>query len=124
MPDSPLTLELLDDRTVYRPGEPIAGVAAWNVPDPIRQIEVHLCWHTEGRGTEDVSVVETVVFDNPSPVDAKPFRLTAPGGPYSYEGRLIAIRWEVELLGKGVKDMARIEVIVSPNGEPFGLPAA
>ena len=123
MPDFPLTLELLDDRTAYRPGEPIVGVAAWNVPNPIRQIEVHLCWHTEGRGTEDVSVVETVFFDNPSPTDAKPFHLTAPIGPYSYEGHLIAIHWAVELVGKGMKDIARLGVIISPSGESFGLPA-
>lgn len=122
MPDCALTLELLDDRIAYRPGEPIAGVAAWNIPGPIRQIEVHLCWHTEGRGTEDVSVVETVVFDNPSLIDAKPFRLSAPIGPYSYEGRLIAIHWAVELVGKGVPDIARIAVVISPNGEPFTLP--
>lgn len=120
MHDPPLTLELLDGRTAYYPGEPMDGIAAWrNLPHRVRRVEVHLCWHTEGRGTEDVAIVETVGFDNPSPVDAKPFRLTAPAGPYSYDGRLIAIRWTIELVAEGVRDLAQIAVIISPNREPF-----
>ncbi len=123
MPDSRLTLELLDDRTAYYPGETINGVASWEFPHPVRRIEVHLCWHTEGRGTEDGSVVETVGFDAPTPVGAEPFRLPVPAGPYSYDGRLIAIRWTVELIAVGVKDLARVSITISPTQEPFVLPA-
>ncbi|MDY0169754.1 MAG: hypothetical protein RBS80_24635 [Thermoguttaceae bacterium] len=123
MPENPLTLELLDNRTAYYPGEAMDGIVAWDVPGHVRSIEVHLCWHTEGRGTEDAAVVETVVFDNPQPVDAQPFHLTAPIGPYSYDGRLIAVRWAVEAVAKGVRDLARIEVTISPTRESFVLPS-
>ncbi len=123
MPESPLSLELLDDRTAYCPGEVIAGVAAWELAGPVRQIEVHLCWHTEGRGTEDASIVETIGFDAPLPVDAQPFRFVVPEGPYSYDGRLIAIRWAVELTAQGEKDAARIAITISPTREPFVLSA-
>ncbi|MDZ7616585.1 MAG: hypothetical protein U1E05_06240 [Patescibacteria group bacterium] len=123
MADNALKLELLDNRTAFCPGEAIHGVAAWEAPDRVRRIEVHLCWHTEGRGTEDASVVETIGFDNPAPVDAQPFQLTAPIGPYSYDGRLIAIRWAVELVAKGIKDVARVDLTISPTREPFVLPA-
>ena len=123
MPDTPLKLELLDNRTAYCPGESIDGIAAWDVPSHVRRIEVHLCWHTEGRGTEDASVVETIKFDNPSPVDAQPFQLTAPIGPYSYDGRLITVRWAVELVAKGIGDLARIDLTISPTRESFALPA-
>ena len=123
MPDTPLTLELLDEEAAYYPGDSIEGIASWAFPHPVERIEVHLCWHTEGRGTEDASVVETVEFDYPPPVGAKPFRLSAPAGPYSYDGRLIAIRWAVELVAVGVKDVAQVAVTISPTREPFVLPA-
>ncbi len=123
MPDNPLSLELLDDRTAYYPGEAIEGIASWVFPHPVERVEVHLCWHTEGRGAEDASVVETVGFDHPPPVGAKPFRLSAPAGPYSYDGRLIAIRWTVEVVAAGVKDVAQMPVTISPTLEPFVLPA-
>ncbi len=123
MPDASLKLELLDERTVFRPGETIDGVASWEIPADIRRMEVCLCWHTEGRGTEDASVVETIGFDNPSSVDAQPFQFTAPLGPYSYDGRLIAIRWAVELVAKGVDDLARVDLTISPTRESFALPA-
>jgi len=123
MADTALKLELLDNRSVFRPGEPIAGIAAWELPDAPGRVEVHLCWHTEGRGTEDASVVETVSFDSPAPVDARPFRFQAPAGPYSYDGRLIAIRWAVELIAAGGHDLARIEITIAPTGKPFVLPS-
>ena len=123
MPDASLKLELLDDRTAYRPGETIDGIASWELPKPPQRIEVCLCWHTEGRATEDAALVKTVGFDDPAPVDAQPFQFTVPIGPYSYDGRLIAIRWAVELNAKGVKDIARIDITISPTREPFVLPA-
>ncbi len=123
MPDQALALELLDDRIAYRPGETIEGRAVWNVPGNVRRIDVYLCWHTEGRGMEDAAIVETVGFDNPLPTDAQPFRLTAPLGPYSYQGHLICIRWAIELVAQGMNDVGRTEVIISPTREIFSLPS-
>lgn len=123
MPDNPLSLELLDNQTAYCPGEVIAGVAGWEFTKPVRRIAVHLCWHTEGRGTEDASIVETIEFDAPPTVGAQPFRFSAPEGPYSYDGRLIAIRWAVELAAVGENALARIAITISPTREPFVLPA-
>lgn len=121
MADTKLTLELLEGQTAYRPGDTIEGVAGWELEKPIKKIEVHLCWHTEGRGNEDDSAVDTVTFENPQPVDAQIFSFTAPNGPYSYDGHLIAIKWTVELTGRGIKAVERLNITISPTGSDVTL---
>jgi hypothetical protein len=114
-----LQLELLDGRTQYRPGEVIEGTASWELAEPPQQLEVHLFWHTEGRGTKDVSIVETIAYQNPQRYDNRPFRFKVPDGPYSYDGHLIAIEWGIELLGEGTREVVQVPLVISPTGEAF-----
>ena len=114
-----LRLEMLDDRIKFRPGATIEGIAALELERPVRHLHVHLCWHTEGRGTEDAAVVDTVTFDDPKPIDAQIFRFTAPNGPYSYDGSLIAIQWRIEIEAKGVKTTPHVPLVISPTAEKY-----
>lgn len=117
MADALLKLETLDQRTAFRPGEVIEGVAGWELPESAEQVEVHLCWHTEGRGTEDAAVVDKVVFADPPSTDAQLFQFTAPNGPYSFAGQLVAICWTLELFVAGSKRAERLDITISPSGE-------
>ncbi|MEM9883576.1 MAG: hypothetical protein AAF800_11730 [Planctomycetota bacterium] len=113
-----LTVEINGNQTAFRPGEPIDGLAGWQLDDPPKGVEVRLFWQTAGKGTEDVSVVEAARFDGPAAVDAQTFHFTAPGGPLSYEGNLIELRWGVEVVARKVNEAARVSLVVSPDGEP------
>ena len=114
-----LNLELLDGRTQFRPGEIIEGTASWQLSVPPRRLNVHLYWHTEGRGTEDASIVETITYENTQGFESRPFRFKAPNGPYSYDGRLIAIEWALELSGEGTEELVQVPLVISPTRETF-----
>lgn len=93
-----LRIETLDGRTRYAPGDTIEGVAGWEVhDDAVKRAALRLFWRTEGKGTQDMGLGEEITFDAPGATDARTFRLTAPIGPWSYDGTLVAIVWALEL---------------------------
>jgi len=93
-----LRIETLEHRTHFAPGEAIEGVAGWEVDKPpAGGATLRLFWRTEGKGTQDMGLGEEVTFDAPGAVDARTFRLTAPRGPWSHDGKLVAIVWALEL---------------------------
>ncbi len=119
---SELKIELRDGRTAFQPGAELAGVANWESAAPPRAVEVRLLWFTRGKGTEDVQVVNTVRFDDLQAGVARPFRFRLPPAPYSFSGRLISLRWAVELVLLPTKDSTRVEFVLAPDGEAVVLP--
>ncbi len=105
----------------YRPGEELSGVAGWLLERAPEKVELRLFWHTQGKGTEDVVVVETVPFGNPQPEEARPFQIRIPDAPYSFSGRLISLLWALELIVKPGNKSDRLEIVVSPTGEEILL---
>jgi hypothetical protein len=102
------------DEANFRPGQIIEGAAGWELVEPARAIEVRLFWHTRGKGTEDVVVVDRVRFENPAMQDAQPFRFTAPDQPSSFSGRLISVLWALELVVLPKGPSARQELVIAP----------
>ncbi|MEO1236611.1 MAG: hypothetical protein AAFX76_07465 [Planctomycetota bacterium] len=117
-----LTAELNHHQLAYVPGEPIEGLAGWELDGPPKWVEARLYWHTAGKGDEDVVVVDTVRYDDPPAVDAQPFRFTAPQGPFSYAGRLLEIAWGVEVVAHRVKGTAHVDLTLSATGHPIRPP--
>jgi hypothetical protein len=117
-----LTLETTNQRTAFAPGEPIDGLCGWEFDDgPPAWVEVRLFWQTLGKGDKDIAVAEVARFESPATVDAQTFHFTAPPGPLSYEGRLIEVRWGLELVAHKVKETATLELTLTPTGEPVKL---
>lgn len=114
-----LHLETLDHRTAFLPGETIEGIAGWELDEQPDHIDVRLFWHTAGKGTQDVEIADSVVFRSPPAVDAQPFRLTAPRGPYSFSGKLVSLTWSIEVVVGGAAE--RIDIVIAPAGEPIQL---
>jgi hypothetical protein len=85
----------------FLPGETVSGRAAWSLDvdegEPA-SAELRLFWYTNGKGTEDVGVVETLTFDRPQRSEQRPFRLALPLEPYSFSGTLISLIWALELV--------------------------
>ncbi len=114
-------IETLDHRTAYHPGDVVEGVAGWEFDTPPTWVEVRLFWHTAGKGDADVRVVETTRFEGVPAVDARIFRFTLPAGPYSFSGRLITLRWSLELVTQPGSNVAKLDLTVSPTGAEVRL---
>jgi hypothetical protein len=112
---SDLSLDIADNRRAFKPRESLTGRVAWRVT-AVTSAELRLFWYTTGKGTEDVGVVETLVFASPQSVDQRPFRFALPDGPYSFSGKLISIVWAIELIVEPGAEVERQEFVMSPSG--------
>src|SRR5882672_9262525 len=112
-----ILLEMAGGKTKYRPGEAVEGVAFWELDAAPIAIELRLFWRTQGKGTVDVEVVQSMPVAKPAAKDRKPFRFPLPAGPYSVSGKLVSIVWGVELVAEPSVDASSVEIVVSPTGE-------
>jgi len=118
---SQLKIAVREDRTQFLPGDEIVAAAYWKLDGPPRSVEARLFWFTRGKGTQDVNVVETILFDHPLVEEARPVRFHLPEAPYSFSGRLVSLIWALELVVEPGSESARIELTVSPTGEEIDL---
>lgn len=112
------TLEVALERgqTAFRPGEEVRGTASWSLEEPPKAVEVRLFWHTQGKGDQDVEVVETTVLPGPGQMDRREFRFRLPEGPYSFSGKLISLLWAIEVVASPGDMAGRAGIVVSPSG--------
>lgn len=107
--------------TSFRPGDVVEGTVRWQLPEPPEEIELRLFWSTEGRGTQDLEVVETVPFANPGALDRRTFRVRLPEGPYSFSGKLITLTWGLEAVAHPGERSGGMQITLSPTGEEIRL---
>ena len=117
-----IRLGLRENKTAFRPGEPIAGAVLWEFEKAPASAEVRLLWFTRGKGTEDGGIAATVRLDAPPAADTREFSFDAPNGPYSFSGTLIALIWAVEFVAKPGSEFARIEIEITPDARAVTLP--
>lgn len=113
---STLRIEPTDGRTAFTPGQPLSGQASWRVERAPASAELRLFWYTSGKGTQDVGVVDTVVFAAPRADDRRDFTLVLPPEPYSFSGKLISLSWALELIVEPGSHVERRELVLSPTG--------
>jgi hypothetical protein len=117
-----MRIETRDGRTAFAPREEIVGAAAWALDAPPDALELRLFWYTQGKGTQDVGIVETVRFDRPGRDDRREFRLSLPAAPYSFSGKLVSVLWALELVAEPSREAARLELTMGPAGKEVVLP--
>jgi hypothetical protein len=117
---SELQLNIDGDRQGFTPGGSLAGHASWDVSG-VTTAEVRLFWYTKGKGTQDVQIVDTVVFESPQNRDRREFRMGLPDQPYSVSGKLISIVWALELLVERGAHVERREFVLSPTGREIQI---
>ncbi len=87
----------------FRPGDTVAGTVIVSAMEDVEcnGLQIEVGWRTEGRGTRD-----SVVVDQRTAFRGKleagrtlefPFDAKLPDGPWSYEGKLLRIVWQVEV---------------------------
>ncbi len=121
-----LTIETLDGKVAFAPGEPIDGVVSWAFEGEAREVELRLLWYTTGKGDRDEGVIEVIRFENPARDDVQAFGFFAPAGPFSYSGKLITLSWALEAtVRKDKKTFSRVDLIIASDGRevsPLPLP--
>jgi hypothetical protein len=116
-----IQVETVDGRVSFLPGETVEGVASWHLDAPPQSIELRLFWYTEGKGDQDVQIVETVSFDQPGTDDRRAFRVRLPAGPYSFSGKLISLSWAFEVVAEPGARAGRCPLVISPAGREILL---
>lgn len=111
-----LTIQLDGDRTVFAPGEILRGRCVWQFDKPMKALEIRLFWYTQGKGTQDVCLVEKRAIATPALSGQGRFEMQIPEGPYSFSGTLITLSWALEALPVPGREAERLELVVSPTG--------
>jgi hypothetical protein len=105
----------------FRPGDVIAGRVRWQLGEAPESVELRLFWYTEGRGTQDLEIVETLTFANPAAEDRRSFQIRVPKGPFSCSGKLLSLIWALEAVAQPTEDSGRTLITISPTGEEILL---
>lgn len=116
-----LQLLFRDNRREFTPGETLFGEASWNLSAPGEAIELRLCWHTSGKGNQDIDVVKTIRWDNPEVSGQREFTLQLPDAPYSFSGKLISLVWSLELVALPSRTSVREDFSLSPTSREILL---
>ena len=119
-----LALELEHGETSFEPGGRLVGVAAWSVSSPLKGIELRLKWTSRGQGGRDIRIADTIVLPQPLPIERRPFILTLPMAPYSFQGALVTVGWELELVALPVEEKASVVITIAPGRRALVLEAA
>ena len=116
-----IQIETTDGVTSFRPGDVVEGKAFWRLDPPPESVELRLFWYTEGKGDQDVGIVETIPYAGPAAEDRRSFQLRLPEGPYSFSGKLISLVWAIEVVAQPGDRVGRCEITVSPTGGEIRL---
>ena len=120
---STLKIGTYEEQTRFRPGEAVAGRVLWilDEPEKVEAVEVRLFWYTEGKGTQDVAVVDKRRFNHPARREQREFSFTLPAAPYSFSGKLISLLWALEAVVLPSEETERCGLTVSPTGHEVFL---
>ena len=112
-----------NNSTSFRPGENIGGTARWQLEESITAIEIRLFFFTEGKGTSDVEVIETMQIENPPMSGSQRFDWRLPQSPYSFSGKLISLIWAIEVVLFPSEEAETCQFQMTPTGQEIVLPS-
>jgi len=117
-----IQVETRDGANAFLPGEVVEGTVSWQLAIPASRAELRLFWYTEGKGDQDLKIVETVAFANPERQDRRGFSVRLPEGPFSFSGKLISLLWALEVVLDPGSRAERLVLTVSPTRREILLP--
>lgn len=110
-----LRIDLDDDRRWFLPGDTVTGKAVWRLAEPADAVELRLFWHTSGKGTEDVEIIDSLRTEAHGAAGERAFSFPLPLEPYSFSGSLITLSWALELVVLPDGQTERVELVVAPT---------
>jgi len=118
---SQLRIAMAADREAFVPGERVCGELSWELHPPPRVVELSLRWRMQGKGAVDQQVLETISIVDPPPSGRRAFELQLPQSPYSFNGRLVSLQWELHAMARPAGVEAQRRIVVSPSRRPIEL---
>ena len=104
-------------KTELLPGDWLQGQCQWYPAQKERgkKAQLTIGWRTEGRGSVDKEVLFKI--QALAPEVSNPFRCQIPhNAPYSYDGELIRIIWEVRVeIGKSIEIKPFQVILLTPS---------
>jgi hypothetical protein len=123
MAEAPLALQLTLDhgRGQFEPGARVAGIASWKATPAPRGIELRLSWTLQGKGGRDFKIADTIALPDPQAAERRPFILTLPLAPYSFQGALLSLVWTLELVALPGEEKTGVTLVVSPGSQAIDV---
>jgi len=104
MHDPSITVQLDEDRTVYKPGEALSGQCGLDptLAAEAQGVRLSVLWYTEGKGDEygDAHHIQELPDETGGQFDPdRPWRFETllPPSPLSYEGVTLRVCWGVRV---------------------------
>ena len=116
-----LRINLADQRTAYAPGDEIIGTVHWTDGEAPHTLELRLFWFTQGKGTQDVGVVQRLTIPKLTDGESHPFTVRAPAAPPSCSGQLVSICWALELVATPAVYVPQTALVIAPGGRELRL---
>lgn len=116
------SIEVRLNSDTVSPGDAVTGTVTWSLDSSrVAKVAIRLFWFTQGKGSEDLEVVEEKVVDSPALSSSETFSFTAPAFPWSYSGTLMAITWAVEAAVDPGGEAGRASFTLGPDGREVTL---
>ncbi len=121
-PERFMSLEIRLEETALEPGTELRGRVDWRAEgDAVESVVVSLLWYTEGKGTEDVDIVEQVDVEYPSVHGSREFSFRLPDFPWSFSGTLVSVVWAVEASLEPGGAVERVILVSAPEAREITL---
>lgn len=113
----------LEDGAAFEPGAEVRGRVEWQAEagDRPKAVWISLLWHTEGKGTEDVDVIQKVELDHPPVIGEESFAFRLPSFPWSFSGTLLSLIWAIEASLEPSSTVERVNLVSAPGAEEIRL---
>ncbi len=117
-----MSLEIDLEETAFEPGSELRGRVEWQTEGgSVESVIVSLLWYTEGKGTEDVEVVDQVEVEYPTLQGSHDFSFRLPAFPWSFSGTLISLVWAVEAGLEPDGAIERVTLVSAPDAREIEL---
>ena len=117
-----ISLELDRKDGCYAPGDTITVEVHWDLNELPEAIFASLRWQTEGKGTDDSSVVTEEQIKPTSMKGRESITLRAPRAPLSFSGKLIRLNWFVDVFIEEEDKVYSVAWVLSSTGRSIQLP--
>ncbi len=118
-----IQISIPDTARYCLPSMTIECTVNWHCQQEPHNLHIKLIYYTEGKGSQDVIVVDDHTWKSPGRSGSKSDSFNLPDQPYSFSGKYISLIWAVEALIEPGSECARQQFVMSPSGQEIILHA-